>query len=241
MDSLRVHNGGAPVSYGIEFIGDNGGYLIDGELPDLAGIDGGVFSFSSRTPGGYFWTRGVNIPNRGDSFVVAVKVPDGVEVSCLKRRFSPQDGYIPEVRAGFDFYASSNVSIEYRVFWGLSALPPTNESYGMRVWGPSGRLIFDSGHRLFSLVGRSSITSDGTRSYPGGRKGQWMVIDTTGTVRRIGAPGGGYQEMYFTGVTRYSSTYRTRSRLYSRTGPWSGVSGLPDQGPSYSFMNLDVE
>lgn len=229
------------MSYGIEFIGDNGGYLIDGELPDLAGVDGGTFSFSSRTSGGYFWVREVNIPNRGDDFIVAVKVPNGVEVSCLKRRSRPADDFFPEVRTGFDFYASSNVTVEYRIFWGLSAVPPTNENYGMRIWGPSGRLIFDSGHRLFSLVGRSSISSDGTRSYPGGRRGEWMIMDTTATTRRIAAVSGGYQDMYFTGVTRYSSTYRTRIRRRSRTGPWAGVSGMPDQGPSYSFMNLDVE
>lgn len=234
-----LYNGGQTMSMGINFIGDRGSFLIDGALPVFAGIDSGSFSFSGKTDGGDFWYRFVEIPDRGEYFFVAIDCPTGTWVSCLKQRYRAAVDIFPEEKAGFHFYSSSNVTIRYTVFWGLPVIPAASNTYGMRAWNNNGQLIFDSGHTLFSLYGRSRISSDGKYGHPGGARG-WAVFDSTGTTREIGAHSGGYQSKWLTGIYFTGSSYTVAKRRYSWTGPWSGISGLADRGPDFNLLNVSV-
>ena len=53
--------------------------------------------------------------------------------------------------------SGSGVSIPYKIFAPVSATSPSNDTYGLRIWGANGELVYDSGLPTLSPIAISGI------------------------------------------------------------------------------------
>ena len=54
--------------------------------------------------------------------------------------------------------SGSGVSIPYKIFAPVSATAASNDDYGLRMWGPNGELVYDSGLPTLNTVYFSTVT-----------------------------------------------------------------------------------
>lgn len=222
------------MTYGLVIRSSTGSTQIDGELPVYGGVETLTFRCTkpvANIPGLYSADLFGYDP---DSIIAISKPPNGVWVTT-------QDAYLYQGNSikGVVYSTSTTHTFNAVRFRAMSSFPQSSESYGIRAWSSGGRLIFDSGHKLFSIEQKMIVTSDGDKYYSGGHTTHFL-LPGLGQQRGYVFSGNGDQTYYCSFMTTYSGRIVISSRPYYRTVGNDGGSSSLDLGVSAHVYRINV-
>lgn len=222
------------MTYGLVIKSATGGTQVDGELPVFGGVE--TLSFQCTEPvsniSGLYSAKLFGYDT--DSIIAISKPPDGTWVTT-------QDAYLS---MGYTVkgtvYSTSNTHTFNAVkFRAMSSFSQSSESYGIRAWSSDGKLIFDSGHKLFSIKQKMIVTSDGDKYFSGGHTSHFL-LPGLGQQRQYVFSSNGDQTYYCSFMTTYDGQISISKRPYYRVVGNDGGATSIDIGVSAHIYRINV-
>lgn len=217
------------MSYGLYVANAYGNSQIDGTLPMYAGS----VSYSFKCTQTIDNLSGIykhSVPATGDwRVMLAISTPPaGVWVCVKPDQYS--DSYVI-------YSTSSTVTHNLVIFESLANITPSSETHGLRAWAADGRLIFDSGHKLFSVDQKMYINSDGNKSISGGHTSH-LMLPNIGQQRQI-TYSNYYLTYWHTAITSGSGVIKVSNQAYRKTYSQGG-SYTSDRGAEFHMYRVNV-
>jgi hypothetical protein len=162
------------MSYGLLVNGEEGRLLVDPNYSNYTMVASGIVTLSYI--GASVCEGTVPVPSFYINPMVIFSPPVGKPISYWGTRLFGRNG--------------SSFGVSYRILVPVSSVSQSSESYGVRIWDVSGKMVFDSGHTVMDII--STYYYSGT-SLPtiSANLSEWVAATSWGVVALGDYAGGG--------------------------------------------------
>lgn len=158
------------MGYGFSLENANGTVVFDGTSPMYTEVDSGNCSVSTEVDNttAYGKQGYITLPEGYSDLLIAYQLPQGVWLAINKTTITSYSG-------------SANCVVPYKVFALMSEVSPSTDTHGLRMYGPGGELVFDSGNKVFNVMSNHTFTVDlSTKLAFNNPDNAWLVTSTGG-------------------------------------------------------------